>query len=147
MLPDFNANGLLPEGIHDAIWDEIAPRFGGNLHRGRLLSGLKSGLEALRIAGCPKVYVDGSFVTAKEVPSDFDCCYEVAGIDPTQLDPVFLDFSFRRAAQKARFLGEFFPAHWPASVTGEVYLDFFQNDPDTGSRKGIVAIDLRRWIP
>jgi hypothetical protein len=145
MIPDFNSEGLLPTGIHEALWHEIAPRFGGGIHRSRLVLGLRSGLEALHVAGCPRAYVDGSFVTAKDVPADFDCCYEVAGIDPTRLDPVFFDFSFRRAAQKARFLGEFFPAHWPASVTGQTYLDFFQNDLDSGGRKGIVAIDLRRW--
>lgn len=61
------------------------------------------------------------------------------------LDPVFLDFSHARAAQKARFLGEFFPADLPEGLTGKTFLDFFQTDKDTGATKGIVALNLRRW--
>ena len=36
------------------------------------------------------VYVDGSFVTEKETPGDFDACWEMDGIDPIKLDPIFL---------------------------------------------------------
>ena len=61
------------------------------------------------------------------------------------LIPSFLDFSNRRAGQKQRFLGEFFPADLPEGATGKTFLEFFQTDKETGDRKGIVAIDLTRW--
>jgi hypothetical protein len=99
-------------------------------------------LERLRAAGCRRVYIDGSFVTAKEVPGDFDACWEMVGVDADLLDPVLLIFADRRAAQKARFGGELFPAEWGADPHGTRFLDYFQQDKLTGERKGIVALDL-----
>jgi hypothetical protein len=107
-----------------------------------LLTGLRAALEALRVAGCRRVYVDGSFVTAKEVPGDFDGCWEAEDVDYEALDPVLLDFRDRRAAQKAKFGGEMFVASWGADPEGARFLDFFQIDKNTGDAKGIVAIDL-----
>jgi hypothetical protein len=72
-------------------------------------------------------------------------CWAIAGVDPDRLDPVFLDFSHSRARQKARFLGEFFPAELPEGITGRTFLEFFQTDKETGARRGIVGLDLRRW--
>ncbi len=59
------------------------------------------------------------------------------------LDPILLDFSDRRRAQKASFGGEMFPAEVPADQAGTRFLDYFQQDKTTGARKGIVALDLK----
>ena len=96
----------------------------------------------LRNAGCQTTYVDGSFVTSKEVPGDFDACWEEAGVDPTILDPVLLTFENGRAAQKAKFQGELFPVSAIANADEFSFLEFFQTDKKTGRRKGIVALDL-----
>jgi len=56
--------------------------------------------------------------------------------------PVFFDFSNLRRAQKQRFGGEFFLAHYPADLVGTAFLDFFQIDKYTGNRKGIDLIGL-----
>lgn len=88
------------------------------------------------------VYIDGSFVTAKDTPGDFDACWNVEGVAPERLDPIFLDFSDGRAAQKRRFGGELFPAQLPEGITGRTFLAFFQTDRRTGRGKGIVAIRL-----
>lgn len=143
MIPPHTPDGLLPPGIHDATWDEVVARFGGTKHRDRLIAGLKEALDELKIAGCPRVYIDGSFVTAKEKPGDFDLCYETRGVDPMLLSSPFFDFRARRAAQKARYGGELFPAQGQAAV-GYNYLQFFQQDSDTGAPKGIVALDMKR---
>jgi len=66
-----------------------------------------------------------------------------ANIDSQLLDPVLLDFSDRRQAQKARFSGELFPAVVPADPAGTRFLDYFQQDKTTAARKGIVALDLK----
>jgi len=58
------------------------------------------------------------------------------------LHPELLDFSDGRAAQKARYRGELFPAETLAEPAGTVFLDYFQRDRDTGLPKGIVAIDI-----
>ena len=145
MVPPFQATGNLPPGIYWVTWKEIVARFGFTPRRTRLLTGLKAALALLKKAGCRSVYINGSFVTAKPQPGDFDACWAIAGVDPDKLDPVFLDFSQARAAQKARFLGEFFPADLPEGLTGKTFLEFFQTDKETGAPKGILALNLRRW--
>ena len=87
------------------------------------------------------MYIDGSFVTAKETPNDYDACYEGAGVDPDALDPVLMDCTDHRRAQKDTFGGEWFVAEWPAEPGGTRFIEFFQRDRD-GNPKGIVAIDL-----
>ena len=106
------------------------------------MTGLRAALENLQVAGCRTVYPDGSFVTSKAVPNDYDACWEEAGVDPDVLDPVLLTFDPGRVTQKAKYLGELFPASFVADQDGLSFLDFFQTDRDTGERKGIVAIDL-----
>jgi hypothetical protein len=135
-------SGNLPPGVHEATWGELVARYGSTPHRLALLAGLKAALDALRAAGCRRAYIDGSFVTAKEVPADFDACWEVDGVDLTRLDPVLLAFARRRAAQKRTYGGELFPADWPADAHGTNFLRFFQRDRASGRPKGIVAIDL-----
>ncbi|HEX7314293.1 MAG TPA: hypothetical protein VF297_10240 [Pyrinomonadaceae bacterium] len=142
MIPDFTAHGLLPEGVHPATLDEVRERFGGNERRKQLLTGLVEALRLLRAAGCRRVYVNGSFVTSKELPNDIDVCWDIDGVDADALDDVFFDFADGRAAQKARFGAEFFPAQVPEGITGSAFLDFFQVDRQTGEPKGIIELIL-----
>jgi hypothetical protein len=143
-IPDFDAaTGNLPPGIHDATWDEVMAAFGSSARRAQLLDGLYRALQALRAAGCPRVYIDGSFATSKASPGDFDGCWEAQGVDWNRLDPVLRAFTRRRAAQKAKYGGELFIANAPAAPGGTAFLDFFQTDKATGDPKGIVALDLR----
>ncbi len=107
-----------------------------------MADGIRAAIENLKNAGCLTVYVDGSFVTAKEVPNDFDACWDETGVDPLALDPVLLIFDPGRATQKAKYLGELFPASAIADGDGFSFLEFFQTDKDTGRPKGIVTIDL-----
>lgn len=134
--------GNLPPGIHIADWSEFTARFGTTPHRLRLLGGLKAALDALHSAGCQRVYIDGSFVTAKQAPGDFDGCWDVTGVDPTLLDPVLLSFANLRVEQKTKFGGELFLADAMADPAGTRFLAFFQRDKQTGQPKGIVAIEL-----
>ena len=142
MIPEFIAGGLLPQGIHPATLEEVLERFGGNERREQLLTGLVEALRLLRAAGCRRVYINGSFVTSKERPNDIDVCWDIEGVDPDALDPVFFDFDDGRAAQKARFGAEFFPAQVPEGVTGRTFLEFFQVDRQTGEPKGIIELRL-----
>lgn len=143
MIPPFDEEGSLPPGIHQADWQEFENRFGASPYRREILVGLRRALEALRVANCELSYIDGSFVTSKELPGDYDGCWSCEGVDPEQLDPVLLDFSNGRAAQKAKYFGELFPAEFREGASGKTWLNFFQEDTD-GRPKGIVAIDLTR---
>jgi hypothetical protein len=144
VIPDFEKTGLLPAGIHWAAWEEVALHFGTNSHRRKLLGGLRRGAEALKVAGCTTIYLDGSFVTTKPLPRDYDACWEMAGVTAPKLDPVFLDSSNQRAAQKRKYLGEFFPAYSRAEGPPlyRMYINFLQVDKETGAPKGIVGIKL-----
>jgi len=146
VIPPFDSDGNLPPGVHEATWGEFTATFAGNARRKRLVEGLYRAVKGLKAAGCSTVYVDGSLVTAKELPGDFDGCWEPAGVDPVLLDPVFLDFSNGRLAQKLKYLGEFFPstARAEAAPPYRTFLEFFQSDKNTGKHKGIIALDLRR---
>src|SRR5258708_5999315 len=144
MIPEWSNNGDLPPGVHFASWPEIEARLAFNPRRRRLLGGFREACELLRKAGCRLAYLDGSFVTTKEQPRDFDACWDIKHVDDEALHPVFWDFSQGRAAQKRRFFGEFFPAQLPEGATGRAFVEFFQTNPLTGARKGIVAIRLRQ---
>lgn len=98
-------------------------------------------MKALHKAGCRTVYVDGSFVTDKPAPGDYDICWDPAGVNPALLDPVFLDFDNSRKNQKSVYGGEFFPFNFQVEP-GKTFLDFFQNDRHTGQPKGILLVDL-----
>jgi hypothetical protein len=133
--------GYLPPGVHSALWSAIASRFGGhNGHRARLIGGLHAALRNLAGAGCRSVLLDGSFVSEKELPQDYDGAWDTVGGDPDLLDPVLLDFTNGRAAMKSKYLGELFPAGAMAAP-GVLYRDFFMKDRN-GVPKGVVQIDL-----
>jgi hypothetical protein len=145
VIPPFEARGFLPPGIHWVDWAEITARFSSNAHRAKLLKGLRKALENLHKAGCRVVYLDGSFITLKDFPNDYDACWEIESTDLSRLDPVFLDFSNRRAAQKTKYFGEFFPAHAKAEASPpyRAFLSFFQTDKETGLPKGIIGLRLQ----
>jgi hypothetical protein len=142
MIPEFDKQGNLPPGIYYATWDAIMTRYATNTRRRDQLEGLLEALRSLKAAGCTTAYLDGSFVTTKEHPGDFDACWESTGVDAARLDPELLDFSNARAAQKARYGGECFPVEVAAEPSGTTFLDYFQRDRDTGQPKGVIAIDL-----
>lgn len=142
MIPVFTANGNLPAGVHRATWDELCERFGHSRHRKNLLEGLAAALRALAIAGCKKVYINGSFVTRKPRPKDYDLCWSIAGVAAERLDPILLDFSpAGRRAMKTKYRGDLFPAEIPEGASGKAFLEFFQTDKRTGEPKGIVSVD------
>lgn len=142
-IPPFDpATGLLPPGEHSTTWVEIEARFGWTLRRRRLLDGLAEGLAILGGAGCGRVWLNGSFVTAKDEPGDFDCVWSPTGVDRAAIERSaveLLDLSNHRAAQKARFGGEFLP-NIVEAASGRRFAQFFQSDRD-GTLKGIVVID------
>ncbi len=142
MIPKLSRiSGLLPRGIHPASWIEVAQYFGDSPKRKLLLEGLLRACIALRAAGVTNLYLDGSFVSSKRVPGDWDACFSHKGVDPSKLDPVLLDYSNGRAAQKSKYLGEVFIAEHAATL-GQPYLDFFQTEKNTGRKKGLICLDL-----
>jgi len=148
MIPDFIDLGnpapwqVLPPGIHIVTLKEIESSFGNNTpHRQNLFNGLCAALKNLEQAGCRTVYLDGSFVSDKDHPGDFDACWDHKGVDPNKLDPTLLDFSNKREAQKIQYGGELFIAA-ALAAPGISFLKYFQTDRYTGKKKGILQINL-----
>ena len=77
-LPAFREDGWLPEGHHGATGQEVALRFGGepNSRRSLVLSSLLQWRDTVRDKGMAGlVILDGSFVSSKEAPDDFDLVF------------------------------------------------------------------------
>jgi len=143
MIPKFLLNDNLPSGIHESTWKVFCKRFGYTEHRKSLIDGLAAALKDLSAAGCKLVYINGSFVTAKRIPGDYDLCWSIDGVIPEKLNPILLDFSPRgRALMKQKYKGDLFPAEIPEGISGKKFLDFFQTDKITGEAKGIISLDI-----
>jgi hypothetical protein len=146
MIVQFDKCGNLPEGIHPMSWDEILQAYGNNFCRKKLLRGLNKALHEFKYAGCKIVYLDGSFVTTKQYPNDYDCCWVTEGVNPDLLDRSLQRYDhIGRKMQKIKYYGEFFPSNLIEKSAGSPFLDFFQTDRETDERKGIVKIDLVRF--
>lgn len=133
---------VLPPGIHPATLDEIASVFGSTGHRRNLLQGFVRAAINLQSAGCSTVYLDGSFVTAKNHPGDFDGCWDPIGVAGVKLDSVLLTFKNGRAAQKAKYGGELFISSGIEQKSQRTFLEYFQIDKFSGQQKGILKIQL-----
>ena len=143
MIPDFNEDGNLPEGIHCATLEEVEVRFGANAKRQWLLDGLRDLIKQLELANCSVLYLDGSFVTDKANPGDYDLCWSLSGVEPDKINKVLLDFTPEgRSLMKEQYRGDIFPAELPEGDSGKLFLDFFQEDKGTGLKKGIVEISI-----
>jgi len=140
MIPSFDENGNLPPGVHLATLDEIEERFVRNKHRRALFDGLQSLVQELKQANCARIYVNGSFITNKERPNDYDACWDVEGVRQS-IDPLLLNPFKRLAEIKTKYKGDVFP-RIPELLKGIDHLTIFQQDADLNA-KGIIAIDLR----
>jgi hypothetical protein len=145
MIPNFvklagSPWDLLPPGIHDSTLDEVFNRFAINRSRKLQYEGLITALDNLFRSGCSQIFLDGSYVTAKPIPADYEVCWDMRFVKPEFLDLVFFDFDNHRQKQKDKYGGEFFPAQLTEGMSGRPFLDFFQTDKYTGKQKGIVRL-------
>lgn len=145
MIPDYvtfdnTPWGVLPEGIHVATLDEVRDRFAFNPWRQALFDGFVSGAEHLFRAGCERVYLDGSYVTEKESPSDFDAIWDIEGVDGDKLDLIICKPNPKK--MKEKYFGEFFPNVIELG-SNRLFLEFFQKDKE-GNNKGIIQVN--NWL-
>ncbi len=142
-IPDLSPEGFLPPGIHMTTWEEFEERYASSMIRRTQLKGMKRALIEFKKAGCSRIYIDGSFVTGKKNPGDFDALYELDELLPDCIDKILIDASAEgRKKQKKYYEGEFFPASAKADPYGNKFLDFFQKDKRTKKPKGIIRIEL-----
>jgi hypothetical protein len=144
MVPSFDpVSGYLPRGVHPWTWADFSNGFTWTQRRRFLIGGLYRALRNLKGAGCRSAIVDGSYVTAKDSPGDYDAAFDPNGVDGRLVDPVLLRHSDGRKSMRAKYFGDMVP--WGAvacEATGMIYQDFFQQDRD-GRAKGVVLLDVR----
>ncbi len=139
VIPNFDENGNLPPGIHDATIEEVQQRYSYNKKRVTLFTALLEVVEILRGCACPEIHLDGSFITAKEQPGDYDLCYESTGITPTQ---EFYEFLKNRETRKERYMGDIF-ARMPQPPYYFDHVQHWQTDSrEDDIAKGIIRIRL-----
>ena len=147
MLPSFQTLcgapwRILPPGEHLATLQEVKQTLAFNPHRLNLFNGLVNAANLLARSGCKYLYLDGSYVTEKDMPGDFDACWSIEQVDFNIGDPIFLDLSNGKKKKKARFGGELFP-NCTERASGKLFKDFFKNEKHTNQEKGIIVIDLQ----
>jgi hypothetical protein len=130
---------VLPPGVFNASLDEIKDAYAYNEHRKCLFEGFIKGFANLQNAGCQNIFLNGGFIGGAPTPTDFDVCWLPFGVDSKKLDPVLLDFSKKREAQKKKYGGEFFISTAKAAP-GFTYFSYFQKDKHTGKPKGIIHV-------
>ena len=148
MIPEFDENGNLPPGVYFCEWEEFKERFGSSFKRKKMIFGVELAMTQLKAAGCRTIYINGSFVTSKPNPNDFDACYDNETVDINYLRknaPELIN-SFDRQSQKSKYKGEIFRSDEPVGDLGLNSFEFFQRDR-MKNIKGIIAIDLERWEP
>ncbi len=144
-IPDFDGNGNLPPGVYHVSLVEIEERFTWNERRRMLFNGLKRALANLASAGVRRVWIDGSFVTAKDEPRDVDACWEYpSDMEFEALDPLLYDTLPPRRPMKLKYGVDFLIAGTPVIMmeTGDFPIEeFFQFDRRL-RRKGILVVDI-----
>ncbi len=113
----------LPPGIHDAKWNDFVSHFGIGSRRIELVESMESMLLHLWDVGCKAVKIDGSFVTSKLKPSDFDGTWDPEGVDETELDIVIADED--KYLMKEKYNGELYRQDSIEARTRKSFDDFF----------------------
>jgi hypothetical protein len=147
MIPEFNKDGVLPAGIHLTNLIEFKERFVYNYKREAIYNGFLKLVEDLKKMGSPALYVDGSFITKKQLPNDVDVCWErIPGDDFLRFVklnfPIFFKFHHPRKEQQDTYCADVFPADFIELSSGKLFLDYFQIDRNTGLPKGIIKIEI-----
>jgi hypothetical protein len=145
MLPEFDQQGFLPEGVWTCGLVEFVKTFAVFRRSDRrliLFEKLESLLkETLATGWVQEIIIDGSFVTKKDEPGDIDLLLglspefddaEVSYWTGKILDGTFLSKKYRFDV-KVRKFGS--PAYYE-------WLDFFQEVKDSDERKGVVRLTL-----
>jgi len=142
MIPQFRSDGYLPEGLFLASEAEITFRFGTlNAHRSRLVLRLRRWIQLSRQVKAKRLFIDGSFVTAKEQPNDIDAAVWLPDDFADQIA------SHSEAAMELEFMllsrrpEEIFGAEDDADWNE--WVEFFSRTREhDGRRKGLVEVEL-----
>jgi hypothetical protein len=147
-LPGFRDDGWLPEGHHPTTWEEIRNLFGGEsgTRRAQVLAKLLDWRDQVRRKGITRrLILNGSFISAKPEPGDFDTILIAdEGVETIlaqdEAARQLVDYAFC----KARGWGDIFLFSTAAirKFPHLCRLDLFDHDKVTKTPKGVVEVSL-----
>ena len=131
---------IFKPGIYEYTLEKLERDFATNKKRKDLFEDIKRLAKELKDAGCEFLYIDGSFITRKETPGDFDACWEPFVRNNKQVNALLLeDSTFASSWRKEMFSGDIFPRFGEYGDRVEKW----QVDSRNGKVKGVISIDLR----
>ena len=141
-IPDFRQDGYLPEGMFLVSEAEVTFRFGtSNRKRRRLILRVRRWIELAREVGALKLFIDGSFITAKPEPNDVDA---VVLLPPDFENQIAVDSDAATEFEEmllTRRPEEIFAAE--DETDWNEWVEFFSRTREAdGRRKGLVEIEL-----
>lgn len=144
MIPDYNTDGNLPEGIYLIEEEEFINHFSSiSAKRKWLGDRMRELLALVKSTGqLDRMFVWGSFVSNKESPNDVDILLIMK--ETFQLEKISKEnrFIFDHVAARIRFHIDIF---WSKSTIGEetlqLWLDTYQITKDF-KRRGIVEVKI-----
>jgi hypothetical protein len=144
VLPELTDAGELPPGVHVASWEEIQSRFCGSSLRRVWLSGrLRKLLDLAATNGkLRRVFIWGSFVTAKVAPKDLDILL-IMDAD-FEVDEIAAPAQAVFDSVRARLLFES-DVFWARASIGQKVLDLWLDTYQTSRsfrKRGIVELEL-----
>ena len=144
-LPEFNAYGDLPPGVHRASWSEVTERFGGTEGQRAVGTRRLAFLYELaqRTRCLTRFVIFGSYVTAKMEPNDVDVILIMDDAFRLEQCPMESRALFDHAVAQARHGASVF---WirPALLIGEDVEQFVAHwqVKRGGAKRGIVDVML-----
>lgn len=132
---------VLPVGLHFVSLREFRDFFAFNPHRAWLFEQFKEACHALRVAGCSRIFVGGSYVTSEPHPSDYDACWDPSGVSAAFLDPIFYEEG-RDAERHDRYHGDLLISGCEPGPTG-VWFRYLSKDKITQEERGMIGIKLK----
>jgi len=136
----FQSNGYLREGIHKLSIMRFGKLFGEiNPYRTMLMQRVESFFNLLRESGVKRIYINGSFTTQKEMPSDIDYIVEL---------PEDFDYDSRCSViignpslSMQQFNADILSYKIGDKALRQRHLSIFTGDRD-GTKKGITEVQL-----
>jgi len=144
MIPEFNVDGNLPEGIHSVSDEEFLDHFATQSVRRKWLGErLREVIALAKSTGkVERIFIWGSFVTAKESPNDVDILLVMSEDFQIETVPEECKHLFDCIRARVKFNADVF---WSKASIGEdtlsLWLETYQLTRDF-KRRGIVEVKL-----
>jgi hypothetical protein len=141
LIPIFNEYGVLPEGTYECTIEELKERFVTNFKRKLIFEGFLKLIDKLKGIHCKTIYVDGSYVTDKALPSDMDISFDYEEWDFAIL-MLGADFTSNQEYFKTTYKCNLYPSNLIISPDQQCFKEFLRNIKYSDNKKGILRINL-----